>query len=101
MKLAPVTVTQLAVIGGVCIVGYMAYRAYSSLQSVSISGALSQATDYAIEKSAAAVDTRKPDQNPNELSLGGIQQAVSNAVQRGQDAGATNFLSAYLIGIFK
>ena len=97
MKTAPITVTEMAVIGGVLVLGYMAYRAYSALSGVSISGVVS---DIA-QAGATAVDVRTPAQNPNEFGLGGVQQAVSNAVQRGQDAGATNFFSAYLLGLTK
>lgn len=97
MKVAPVTVTQLAMIGGVCVLGYLAYRAFNAVSSVSVSGLVSDA----VAASAVAVDVRKPEQNANEFSFGGVQQAVSNAVQRGQDAGASNFFSAYLTGIFK
>lgn len=103
MKIAPVTVTQMAVLGGVVVVGYLAYKAYSGLSSLTVAGvtgAISDVAQAGVTATANAVDTRKPAQNPNDLSLGGIQQAVSNAVQRGQDAGATNFLSAYLKGIF-
>lgn len=99
MKVAPVTVTvtQLVLIGGVCVLGYLAYRSYNALSKVSVSGLVSDA----VSAGATAVDVRTDVQNPNEFSLGGVQQAVSNAVQRGQDAGATNFFSAYLTGIFK
>lgn len=97
MKVAPVTVTQLALVGGVCVLGYLAYQSYNALSKVSVSGLLSDA----VSAGATAVDVRTAAQNPNEFSLGGVQQAVSNAVQRGQDAGATNFFSAYLTGIFK
>lgn len=101
MKLAPVTVTQVAVIAGVCVVGVMAYRAFSAIKSVNVSGLVSDAADYVVAKTVDAIDVRAPTQNPNDLSLGGIQQAVSDAVQRGQEAGASNFITAYLIGIFK
>lgn len=97
MKIAPVTVTQLALIGGVCVLGYLAYRSYNALSTVSVSGLVSDT----VSAGATAVDVRTVAQNPNEFSLGGVQQAVSNAVQRGEDAGATNFFSAYLTGIFK
>lgn len=97
MKVAPVTVTQMALIGGVCVLGYLAYRSYNALSKVSVSGLVSDV----VSAGATAVDVRTVAQDPNEFSLGGVQQAVSNAVQRGQDAGATNFFSAYLTGIFK
>lgn len=97
VKIAPVTVTQMAMIGGVCVLGYMAYKAYKTVSSVSVSAVVADV----VSAGATAVDARTTTQNPNELSLGGIQQAVSNAVQRGQDAGATNFFSAYFTGIFK
>ena len=101
MKIAPVTVTQLALIGGVCVLGYLAYQSYNALSKVSVSGLLSDAVSAGATAGATAVDVRTAAQNPNAFSLGGVQQAVSNAVQRGQDAGATNFFSAYLTGIFK
>lgn len=97
MKVAPVTVTQLAMIGGVCVLGYLAYRSYNALSKVTVSGLVSDV----VSAGATAVDARVIAQDPNAFSLGGVQQAVSNAVQRGQDAGATNFFSAYLTGIFK
>lgn len=93
MKVAPVTVTQMALIGGVCVLGYLAYRSYNALSKVSVSDA--------VAAGATAVDVRTVAQDPNDFSLGGVQQAVSNAVQRGEDAGATNFFSAYLTGLFK
>lgn len=97
MKTAPITYTEIAVIGGVVVLGYFAYRAYNK-----VSDTLSNLTpDAVISATATAVDVRAPDQNPNALSLGGVQQAVSNAVQRGQDAGASNFLTAYFTGLFK
>lgn len=97
MKVAPITVTQLALIGGFCVMGYLAYRSYNALSKATVSGLVSDA----VSAGATAVDVRTDAQNPNEFSLGGVQQAVSNAVQRGEDAGATNFFSAYLTGIFK
>ena len=97
MKIPPVTVTQMALVGGVCVLGYLAYRSYNALSKVSVSGLVSDV----VSAGATAVDARTVAQDPNEFSLGGVQQAVSNAVQRGQDAGATNFFSAYLTGIFK
>lgn len=97
MKLAPITVTQVAAIGAVCVLGYLAYKSYKAVSSIDV-GAVA---DVVVAGAAKAVDTRTANQNPNDFSLGGVQQAVSNAVQRGQDAGATNFFSAYLTGIFK
>jgi len=97
MKVAPVTIPQLIAVGAVCVLGYLAYKSYKAISSVSV-GALA---DVVVAGAANAVDARTVDQNPNDFSLGGVQQAVSNAVQRGQDAGATNFFSAYLTGIFK
>jgi hypothetical protein len=104
MKTAPITVTEVALIGGFLVLGYMAYRAYSAVSSISISGVISDVANagvVVVDKTATAVDTRKPAQDPNEFSLGGIQQAVSDAVQRGQDAGASNFFTAYFTGLFK
>lgn len=95
MKVAPITVTEVAVVGGVVILGYLAYKAWSSLPD-----SLGDAYDIALNATAEAVDARKPQQDKNELSLGGIQEAVSDAVRRGQEAGASNFFSAYIKGIF-
>ena len=97
MKLAPVTITQMAMVGAGLTVAYLAWTAYKKLSTVSVSGVVADV----VSAGATAVDTRVPAQNPNEFSFGGVQQAVSNAVQRGQDAGATNFFTAYLTGLFK
>lgn len=93
MKTAPITYTEMVVIGAVLVGGFIAYRAYTKISALSVS--------TVVDGAATAVDVRAPAQNPNELSLGGVQQSVSDAVRRGQDAGATNFFSAYLTGLFK
>lgn len=95
MKVAPISVTEVAVIGGVVVLGYLAYKAWASLPD-----SIGDAYDIALNAAATAVDARKPEQDKNELSLGGVQEAVSDAVRRGQEAGASNFFSAYLRGIF-
>ena len=89
----------VVVIGGV----YVMFQAAKSFKETA-NAASAAVSDFvnggAVRMAANTVDARTSTQDPNELSLGGIQQAVSNTVQRGQDAGATNFVSAYFKGLF-
>ena len=36
MKLAPITVTQVAAIGAVCVLGYLAYKSYKAVTSIDV-----------------------------------------------------------------
>lgn len=101
MKLPQPTFADLMILGGVAVVGYLAYKAFKTVSDTVSSIDVSKIPDMVVSGAVKAVDARKVEQDPNEFSLGGIQMAVSNAVQRGQDAGASNFVSAYFTGLFK
>lgn len=118
MKTAPITVTEIAVIGGACVVGFLAWRAYSSLPSPDDAVA-------AIKKSIAdgkeAVVTAPADfvvwtannnktatdqamenlraKYPNQRT--GVQDWVAETVLKGQDAGASSFITSFFIGLTK
>lgn len=103
LKMAPVSAGDVLI--GLVVVGgaYVLYTAAVAFKETAGSAGTA-VSDFihggAVKIVADTVDVRKNEQDPSEISLGGIQQAVSNTVQRGQDAGATNFISAYLKGLF-
>lgn len=90
MKTAPITVTEIALIGGVLVLGYVGYTAYSKLKNVSASQVLGAASDY--------VDVRNT--APNSL-LGTSQGWFADTVQKGQESGSTTFVGSFLSGLFK
>ena len=94
MKTAPITVTEIAVIGGVCIVGFLAWRAYSALKTAN----LQNVVDSVIPAAATAVDVRTA--QPDSV-LGKSQSWVDATVRKGQDAGASSFVTSFFTGIFK
>lgn len=86
MKTAPITVTEIAVIGAVLVGGFVAYRAFSALKAPSV------------ETVAAAVDVRQTAPNS---ALGQSQNWVDAVVRKGQDAGASTFVTSFFTGLFK
>jgi uncharacterized membrane protein YebE (DUF533 family) len=90
MKTAPITVTEIALLGGVVVLGVLAYKAYSALPNLSLSGAVAGASDY--------VDVRST--SPNS-TLGVSQSWVDQTVRKGQDAGASTFVTSFFTGLFK
>lgn len=94
MKTAPITVTEMAVIGGVCVAGFLAWRAYSAFKSTSIRSVV----DSVVPIASDAVDVRKS--QPDSV-LGKSQTWVDETVRKGQDAGATSFVTSFFTGVFK
>lgn len=94
MKTAPITVTEIALLGGVLVLGYAAYRTYKAVSSVSVSGLLSDAANAG----AVAVDVRVT--QPNSM-LGTSQSWVADTVQKGQESGSTTFIGSFFTGLFK
>lgn len=90
MKTAPITITEMAMIGGVVVLGVIAYKAYNAFQTASLSGAVSAVSDF--------VDVRA---TAPSSALGTSQGWVADTVQRGQDAGAGSFVTSFFTGIFK
>lgn len=94
MKTAPITVTEIAVIGGVCVAGFLAWRAYSAFKTTS----LQNVVDSVVPVAAAAVDVRKT--QPDSV-LGKSQSWVDDTVRKGQESGASSFVTSFFTGIFK
>lgn len=94
MKTAPITVTEIALLGGALVLGYAAYRAYKAVSGTTVSGLLSDAANAG----AVAVDVRTT--QPNSI-LGTSQSWVADTVQKGQDAGSTTFVGSFFSGLFK
>jgi hypothetical protein len=92
MKIAPVTVTEIVIVGGVVVLGVLAYRAWTALPKTP--GA---AFDVALSASANAVDRRDVEGS----ELGAAQSWVDSTVRKGQEAGASTFVSSFFTGLFK
>ena len=89
MKVQPPTFAEVAVLGGVIVLGYLAYSAYSKITTVT--------TDQVIAGAASAVDKRSDVSS----TLGGVQGWVDDTVRKGQDAGASSFATSFFTGLFK
>lgn len=94
MKTAPITVTEMALIGGVCVAGFLAWRAYSTFKNTSLQGI----ADTVVPAAAAAVDVRTS--QPGSL-LGRSQSWVDDTVRKGQESGASSFATSFFTGLFK
>lgn len=94
VKTAPITVTEMLVIGGVCVAGFVAWRAYTSFKSTK----LSDVVDNVIPTAARAVDVR---QTQPDSVLGKSQSWVDDTVRKGQDAGASSFITSFFTGLTK
>lgn len=94
MKTAPITVTEMALIGGVCVAGFLAWRAYSAFKSTSVR----RVVDSIVPAAAGAVDVRTT--QPDSV-LGKSQSWVDETVRKGQDAGASSFITSFFTGLTK
>lgn len=88
MNIQKPTITEAAIIGAVVIGGFLAWRAWR---------AMPKTLDQAIDRAATAVDQR---QN-QDSALGGVQSWFADTVQKGQDAGASNFVTSFFTGLTK
>lgn len=89
MKVQPPTITEVAIIGGLCVAGYLVYTAYKAASEITTDKVVAAASDF--------VDQRKDPQS----TLGQSQDWFSNTVQKGQDAGASTFVTSFFTGLFK
>lgn len=111
MKTAPITITEIAVIGGVCVVGFLAWRAYSSLPSPSqaantakdaITAAPADFAAWTANNNKTATEQAQKnllEKYPNQRT--DVQDWVAETVRKGQDAGASSFVTSFFTGIFK
>lgn len=89
MKTAPITVTEVVLIGGVCVAAYFGWKVYQAATSVTL--------EHAIDTAATAVDRR----GVSDSVLGKSQGWFADTVQKGQDAGASSFVTSFFTGLTK
>jgi len=89
MNIQKPTVTEVAVIGVVLVGGFLAWRAWR---------ALPKSVNAIVDTAASTVDQR---QSAPDSVLGSAQSWFADTVQKGQDAGASNFVTSFFTGLTK
>lgn len=90
MKIAPITHTEIVVIGGVLVAGFLAWKAYKTVKNVSVS--------QVVETAANTVDVRT---TAPDSALGASQSWFADTVEKGQRAGASTFVTSFFTGLTK
>lgn len=88
MKVAPVTITQAAMVAAGLTAAYLAWTAYQKLSTVT--------ADKVVAAAASAVDQRSDVSS----TLGSAQSWVDATVQKGE-ATSTTFIGSFFTGLFK
>lgn len=111
MKTAPITYTEMVVIGGACVFGFVVWRAsqkvsdtFASVPKIgdAIVTAPSDLVLWMEENNKAATKTalqNLAEKYPDNRTP--AQNWVADTVQKGQDAGAGTFVTSFFTGLFK
>jgi hypothetical protein len=115
MKMAPLRVTDVAIALGLTVAAYGAWRVYSTLQSRTVSGLVSELVSDAVQSGAVAVDVRAtPGVSDSDTwiealakgngatgVLASYQNWVAQSVRKGQESGSSTFVGSFFTGLFK